>query len=107
MIDHKTFAANTLKLLQPKPLRYRNFGPYWYLVKSLLKRFYTADNLYLLGDYQDPAVIARMPVHETYDEALAAAAEEYRENAVNNLDRNEFVDDDGEVYTLFDGDAEL
>ena len=51
--DPKTLAANTLLLLQADPSKYRTFGPYWPLMKSLLLRYYTRDNLFLLGPHVD------------------------------------------------------
>jgi hypothetical protein len=105
MIDPKTFAASTLALLQEDPRRYRNFGSHWYLVKALLKRFYTVDNLHLLGDYTDPAAAERMPQHASLDEALAAAVEEYRQNASFGLGSNVVTDASGEAFTLIDPDA--
>ncbi len=107
MINPKAFAASTLALLQQDPRRYRNFGVHWYFVKALLKQFYTRDNLYLLGDYTDPAVIAKMPPHETLQAALAAAIDEYRENASFNLGREQVTAPDGERFTLIDPDAGL
>ena len=95
MIDPKTFAASTLALLQEDPRRYRCFGVYWYFVKAVLKRFYTPDNLHLLGDYMDQSVIDRMPPHANLEEALAAAIEEYRQNATFNLGSNVVTDPDG------------
>lgn len=105
MIDTKTFAASTLALLQEDPRRYRAFGVYWYFVKAVLKRFYTRDNLHLLGDYMDQSVIDRMPPHASLDEALAAAIEEYRQNATFNLGSNVVTDPSGEQFTLVDTDA--
>lgn len=107
MIDPKTFAASTLQLLQQDPRRYRNFGPYWWLVKAVLKQFYTRDNLHLLGDHMAPDAEARMPAHANLAEALEAAAEEYRQNASFNLGRNQVEDGHGEVFTLIDPDAGL
>lgn len=107
MIDPKTFAASTLQLLQEDPRRYRNFGTHWYLVKEVLKRFYTRDNLHLLGDYRDLTVIERMPPHADLQDALAAAIEEYRQNASFNLGRQVVAAPDGEVFTLIDPDAGL
>lgn len=107
MIDPKQLAASTLQLLQTDPAKYRCFGVYWYLIKALMKRFYTVENLYLLGDYEDPAVIARMPEHASLDEALTAAAEEYRQNASFNLGSNLVTDADGEQFKLLDLDAGL
>lgn len=105
MMDPKTFAASTLQLLQEDPRRYRYFGAYWYLVKAVLKRFYTADNLHLLGDYMDQSVIDRMPLHTGLAEALAAAIEEYRQNASFNLNSKVVTDERGEAFTLIDTDA--
>lgn len=105
MIDAKTFAASTLQLLQDDPRRYRAFGPYWWLVKALLKRFYTRDNLMLLGDYVAADAGERMPEHADLESALAAAIEEYRQNATFNLGRDRVVDRNGEAYSLVDTDA--
>lgn len=105
MIDPKTFADSTLALLQEDPRRYRAFGAHWYFVKALMKRFYTRENLGLLGDYMDQTVIDRMPRHATLDEALAAATEEYRQNASFNLGSNMVIDAAGEAFTLIDTDA--
>lgn len=106
MIDPKTFAASTLQLLQQDPRRYRLFGVYWYFVKRVLLKFYTRDNLHLLGDHIDQSVVERMPAHGDLAEALAAAAEEYRKNASFNLGSNE-VDDlvGGGTFRLVDPDA--
>ena len=106
MIDPKTFAASTLQLLQEDPRRYRLFGAHWYLVKAVLKKFYTRENLHLLGDYMDQSVIARMTAHASLQEALAAAVEEYRQNAAFNLGRAEVEDPTGGgTFALVDTDA--
>jgi len=106
MIDPKTFAASTLELLQQDPRRYRNFGAHWYLVKAVLKKFYTRDNLHLLGDHVDQSVVARMPEHASLQDALAAAVDEYRTNAAFNLGSNEVADlAGGGTFTLLDPDA--
>lgn len=104
-MDPKQFAASTLQLLQANPGRYVNFGMYWYLVKGVLKHYYTKDNLFLLGDYLDKSVTDRMPEHTNLAEALEAAAEEYQENAMYNLGSNVVRDADGEQFTLIDTDA--
>lgn len=104
MIAPKQFAASTMQLLQADPRAYRNFGEFWYFVKALLKQYYTPDNLFLLGDYEDPTVIARMPALDAMD-TLAAAINTYRQNAAYNLGRNTVEDDAGETFTLIDPDA--
>lgn len=105
MIEPKTFAASTLQLLQEDPRRYRMFGVYWYLVKEMLKRFYTQDNLHLLGSFSDPTVIERMPPLESLQDALSKIVEEYRQNASFNLGRQMVTAPDGEVFALYDQDA--
>jgi len=106
MIDPKTFAASTLQLLQDDPSRYVNFGSHWYLVKQVLKKFYTRDNLFLLGDHMDQSVFERMPAHADLQAALAAAIEEYRTNASFNLGGSEVADPTGGgTFRLVDPDA--
>jgi len=105
MIAPETFAASTLQLLQQDPRRYFLFGVYWFFVKALLRRYYTRDNLHLLGEYMDPDCMARMPEHATLQEALAAAVEEYRQNAAFNLGRAEVEDPTGGgLFVLHDED---
>jgi hypothetical protein len=106
MIDPKTLADSTLLLLQQDPRRYLNFGVYWYFIKALLKRYYTRDNLYLLGDYMDPECMARMPLFETPLETMEAAIGEYRQNAMYNMGRAEVEDPTGGgTFLLHDQDA--
>lgn len=107
MIDQKLLAKSTLQLLQENPARYRNFGVYWFLMKELLKRYYTKDNLYMLGDYRDQSVIDRMPEHDDLQEALAAAIQTYRQNAMYGAGSTSFTDAEGESFVLFDEDAGL
>lgn len=105
MIQPETFAENALRLLQQDPSRYLNFGVYWFFVKALMKRFYTRDELHLLGDYMDPDCLARMPQFETLQDAMAAALEEYGQNASYNLGRAEVEDPvGGGKFTLHDED---
>ena len=105
MIDLKTLAHSTLQLLQQDPRRYRNFGVYWYLMKALLKKYYTQDNLHLLGDFVDPVVASKMPEHTDLQDALAAAVDEYRKNANFNLGGNQVEDPEGGTFVLIDQDA--
>ncbi|MFI5023849.1 MAG: hypothetical protein ACHQRJ_19635 [Alphaproteobacteria bacterium] len=104
-INPDVFAKSVRTLLTEDRCRYRNFGMYWYFVKALLKTKFNKDDLYLLGDHEDPSVIARMPQGISAADTLVAAVEEYRHNAMFNLGRNVVVDDDGEQFTLLDPDA--
>ena len=105
MVDPEKLAASTLQLLQADPSRYRNFGVYWYLIKSLMKRYYTRNNLYLLGDYVDKTVTDRLPPEQSLSESLEDAVREYGVNAAYNLGSNHMVDPDGEEFILMDQDA--
>jgi len=106
MIDPKQLAASMLQLLQADPRRYKLFGVYWYFIKALMKRYYTQDNLYLLGDYVDKTVIERMPQEQSLEETLDAAIAEYQHNFAYSLGRDP-TDADGEAFTLADQDADL
>lgn len=105
MIDPKQFAESTLQLLQVDPRNYRNFGVYWYFVKAILKLYYDQNNLYMLGNYRDPDVVARMPKHENVQEVLQAAVDTYRSAAAYGMGTNQFVDPEGETFILNDPDA--
>lgn len=95
---------NVLGTLQADPARYRNFGIYWWPVKALLKRYYSRDNLYLLGDYEDPDGAGRVP-RVSLQEMLQRAFQEYAQNARYNLGRNTVSDAEGEPYRIYDEDA--
>lgn len=88
------------------PRRYRNFGPYWWLVKALLKRHFDRHEMPLLGDYEDPTALAKMPADQTGADALRAAMQTYALNARYNLGSNVVTDADGEAYFLLDPDME-
>lgn len=103
-LNPQKVAASVRQLLAEKPVRYRNFGVWWYFIKALLKRYYTQDNLYLLGDYQDADVIARMPTLPA-ERALREAIDTYRLNARLYPDSPEHLDGQGEMFRLFDPDA--
>jgi hypothetical protein len=105
-IDPKTLAANVLQLLQQDPRRYRCFGAYWWLIKALLKQFYTRDNLHLLGDYMPPDAGEHMAGEEDLQEALQNAVAEYRANAQFALGSAEVTDHGGGgSFRLVDPDA--
>lgn len=107
MIEPQKLAFNILGILQKNPAEYRNFGAYWFFIKDFLKKFYTQDNLYLLGDYVDPSVVDRMPEHAGLQDALQAALAEYQENRMYRAGSNVLSDHHGESFTLIDEDARL
>ena len=106
MIDQKTLAASILQLLQEDPSQYVSFGCYWPLVKALLKRHYTQDNLSLLGPHVDREAAARMPAHANLAEALEAAVEFHRDWMAYGMGSSTFVDPEtGDEWVLRDPDA--
>ena len=100
------FSFNVLKSLQESPVRYRNWGVYWYLVKFVLKRYYSKDNLFLLGDYIDNTVNQRIPKHSGIHDALEAAIQTYNLNAKFNMLSNKITDPNGESFILKDEDGD-
>lgn len=105
-LDHAAMAASVLALLQGDPSRYRSFGPYWPLVKALLKKHYTADNLFLLGPATCRDAAEHMPPHVSLPEALAAAVEFYRGHQAYGMGGNDFTDErTGDRWVLDDPDA--
>lgn len=106
-IDVPATFRNIVQQLQEEPQRYKLFGVYWYAIKALLKRAgYGPDQLYMLGSYQDPDTIARMP-HMGLQATLEAALEEYGQNARYPHPDGQVEDPDGELVTIFDEDAGL
>jgi hypothetical protein len=107
-VNPTDFAESVRSLLNEDWRRYRNFGAYWYFVKALLKRFYDRHEMPILGDYEDKSVNDRVPaaVRDSLGDMVAAAIDEYQENASFRLGGNRMVDDDGEEFTLLDTDVE-
>jgi hypothetical protein len=106
-IDPATFAASVRELLSEDVRRYRNFGMWWFFVKALLRRFYDKHNLaFLGGTYEDETVNERIPPGMDAYEMMAAATEEYIQNASFNLGSNEVTDADGQFFTILDPDVE-
>ena len=58
MIPPDQIASNIRMMLDSDVRHYRNFGVYWYFVKAFLKKYYTQDNLHLLGDFEQADVVA-------------------------------------------------
>lgn len=104
--DPHAFAANARALLLERPVNYRAFGVFWYLVKALLKRIYPPAEMPLLGDFVDASVVERMPKGLSLRELLAAAADEYAANAGLGTPAHRLEDPDGEFFVLLDPDLE-
>lgn len=102
--DVKSVLKNILTVLQKKPAHYRTFGIYWWPVKAMLKRYYTTEHLYMLGDYEDPDGAARVP-DVGVQRMLKLALEEQMMNATYGMGGNRVTDTEGEPYVIFDEDA--
>ncbi len=100
----KSVCRNILDTLQTDPRQYRLFGIFWWPVKAILRRYYTTDNLYMLGEYED-ANVAEMVPAGSLDETLSRALHEYGYNAQFNMLRAEVRNEEGEPVTIYDDDA--
>lgn len=104
MIPPDQIAANIRTMLDNKISTYHNFGVYWYFVKAFLKRFYTIDQMPILGDFEEADVVARMPKYDNFEDAMHDALWFSRENMINNNGSNTTIGPDDEPVTLFDAD---
>jgi len=99
-------AGHILQALWRDPRNYRNFGIYWWPVKALLRGYYTVDDCYMLGGYEDPEIAAMVPPG-TQEETLGRALAEYEYNARFNLLCSQVTNEEGEEVTIYDEDAGL
>jgi hypothetical protein len=104
-LDPIGFAANARTLILEQPRNYTAFGAYWFLVKALLRRVYEPAEIPLLGVYEDPSVIDRMPKGLGLADLLQLAGEEYAVNRSLGTPPDKLEDPrDGEFFTLSDPD---
>lgn len=104
VIDIQSAMRNVLQILQTDPANYKKFGIYWWPVKALLKQYYDQNNLYLLGDYEDPDTAVRVP-DVGLKEILKLCFQEYQHNASYGRGSGRVEDPDGEIVIIFDEDA--
>lgn len=103
--DFKAFALGVIeRRLEKDPLRYRDYGPYWPALKSVLN-----DSGRDYGDESDP-LIAQAYVGDT-DEETIVMADEFRNHclATQPVGTTQFVLDgySGTPWILEDSDMEL
>jgi hypothetical protein len=103
--DLEGFALNNIKKrLNADARRYRDYGPYWWAVKSALNAYG-----YALGEQSDPLVLEEYQ-GESLGETLIAA-EHFRDEYLASQMKytNQFVLDSNSVewYELFDQDMEM
>lgn len=107
MLPPDRIAANVRKLLDHDIRSYHNFGVYWYFVKAFLKRYYGRHAMPILGDFEQPDVVARMPPYEGFEDAMHDALLYWRPNWENNNNDATSIAPDDEPVTLFDEDVGL
>jgi hypothetical protein len=107
MLPPDQVAANIRKILAADPRSYRNFGVYWYFVKAFLKRYYSREEMPILGAFEQDDVVARMPEYGSLQDALHDALLTWRQNYESNMGRAESIGPDGDLVTLFDEDVGL
>jgi hypothetical protein len=105
MIPPAQLAGNIRKILDNRITAYRDFGVYWYFVKAFLKRHYGIDEMPILGNYEQPDVVARMPEYGSYEDAMHDALLYWRANYENNMGSATSIAPDNEPVTLFDEDV--
>lgn len=106
-LDPKALARGIVQQLQEEPARYKLFSVWWWAVKAVLKRMgYGSVQLPMLGSYVDPEQAAMVP-HGSLAETLAAAMEEYAQNACYPHSDGRVETPDGDMVLIVDEDAGL
>jgi len=99
-------SRNVVAVLQQDPFYYRNFGVWWWHVKSELRRNgYTVDQLQHVGPFTDPSITdiyAGMSGVELDDAAFNHQAV----HTFHKYNNNHSFTPDGEVYLVQDQDVE-
>lgn len=104
MMNVNAALRNVVVMLQADPRNYKKFGVYWWPMKAILKRRYTKDHLFMLGDYM-PKDAEGLIEQGDLRETLQAAFQEYQQNDRYNLGRDRVETAHGEPYLVYDPDA--
>lgn len=107
MLPPDQIAANIRTMLDNKIAVYHNFGVYWYFVKSFLKKYYTIDQMPILGSFEQADVVERMPEYNNFEDAMHDALLFFRANLEDNGNDATSIGPDDEPVTLFDADVGL
>lgn len=107
VIPTDQIAANIRQMLDNKIATYHNFGVYWYFVKAFLKKFYTIDQMPILGDFEQADVVERMPKYDNFEDAMHDALLFFRANMEHNGNDATSIAPDNEPVILFDADVGL
>jgi hypothetical protein len=101
----KNYPVAVAKLLKDKPLRYRNFGAFWWLVKTELIALDLA-----VDDYIDAPVFAATTYNDTALNLLAAYAyssDNFARNGLMQGNEHPALDDDEFAGIVIDEEMEL
>lgn len=98
---------NIVQLVQTNPVNYKKFGVFWWPIKALLKRSgYGPNQLYMLGSFNDPETAAMVP-KLSLEDTIRAALAEYTQNTVFPHADGRVENDEGELVTIYDADAQV
>lgn len=103
--DLKPAAIHVASILDKNPDNYYFYGPYWWAVKSLLKKYVTGDKWYL-GGYFDQIAYERA-WHDTELRTISAAFHYQTEEIMRTPHHSIILDGEEVSYTLYDEDAEF
>jgi len=102
--DWGTFMAQVIAWrLSHDPLRYRDYGPYWWAIKKILRQY-----TYSVGEQHGPEIIEQCYCG-AHDEATLLMAELFREDYLRTqfIGTNCFMlNEEGESWECFDEDME-
>ncbi|MCU0912953.1 MAG: hypothetical protein MUC88_00145 [Planctomycetes bacterium] len=102
----KEQAQNVVAILQKVPLYYRNFGIWWWHVKSELKRNgFGPDQLFHLGPFTDPSATPYYAGISPAELDRRAYSFQYA-HAFSKYNSNMTSSPDGELYLIHDQDVE-
>jgi hypothetical protein len=99
-------SRNVVAVLQRDPLYYRNFGVWWWHIKSELRRNgFDSAQLSGLGSFTDPSVV---PIYAgmTRAELDNKAFSHQWDHTFHKMNSNASFAPDGEVYQVQDQDVE-
>jgi hypothetical protein len=103
--DIKKAAEGIAKLLLKDKTNYLLFGPYWWAVKTMIKK-YTSYHEWFTGGYMDSVTFHRA-WHGTELETMSAAIYYQQEQIMKTSGHSVIVDGEDVSYTLYDEDAGL
>lgn len=98
--------ANVANLIQANPLYYYHFGPYWWTMKALMRKYLPYTRYHFLGLQDDPIMRKRYNFGSDIDNFFAAMI--YQAGRNHHLDPNHlYEDENGEEQHFVSYDADV